>query len=76
MTSFSEGVLLFVTKCDEGGGGLKIGQNCVTSFMDGPFTVLKQMTRHSSNSNCIKNDLDFSDFLLDVSFIASFSLTP
>ena len=36
VTSFSEGVLLFVTKCDEGGGGVKNRPNCVTSFMDGP----------------------------------------
>ena len=35
VTSFYRGVLLFVTNCDEGGRGSKIGQNRVTSFMDG-----------------------------------------
>ena len=34
-----QGVLRFVTKCDEGGEGSKIGQNRVTSFMDGPIAV-------------------------------------
>ena len=34
-----QGVLLFVTKCDEGERS-KIGQNRVTSFMDGPLQLM------------------------------------
>ena len=55
MTSFSQGVFLFVTKCDIGGGGLKNAQFCVTSFMNGPlqFSVLPDLdARESAPDNC------------------------
>src|SRR5688572_8009388 len=45
VTSFFR-VLLFVTKCDMGRGS-KIGQNSVTSFMDGPKGDINGSGSHS-----------------------------
>ena len=50
MTSFFRGVLLFVTKCDKGERGSKIGQNSVTSFMDGPLHTLPLIGHECSYS--------------------------
>ena len=35
--SLGKGVVIFVTECDTGGGGSKIPQIRVTSFMNGPL---------------------------------------
>jgi hypothetical protein len=54
VTSLFEGVWLFVTLRDEGEGESKFGQNRVTSFMDGPWTICE---RHSLSATQLAGHL-------------------
>ena len=62
-----------MTTCDEGEGGSKIGQNRVTSFMDGPIIVCRFGDNGSVRLGCKENQYLASESYQTNSLVLSYN---